>query len=109
MTEYNRFFLLYLAEIMQYYIYIMASKRLTLYIGVTNDLERRVYQHKNHLLEGFTKKCQTTRLVYFEETNDIAAAIAREKEIKGWLRRKKIALIKSINPTWKDLSKEWYE
>ena len=83
---------------MQYYVYIMASKRLTLYVGVTNDLKRRVYQHKSHLIKRFTKKYQTTRLVYFEETNDIVAAIAREKEIKGWLRRKKIALIKSIQP-----------
>ena len=94
---------------MPYYVYIMASKRLTLYVGVTNNLMRRVYEHKRHCVEGFTKKYKTTRLVYYEETNDVNAAIMREKEIKGWLRRKKITLIKSVNPTWKDLSKEWYE
>jgi len=93
---------------MHYYVYIMASKRLTLYVGVTNNLMRRVNEHKKHLTEGFTKKYHVTRLVYYEETNDVNAAIAREKEIKGWLRRKKIALIKSVNPTWKDLAKELY-
>jgi len=93
---------------MPYYVYIMASKRLTLYVGVANNLMRRVYEHKRHLVEEFTKKYKTKRLVYYEETNDVNAAVVREKEIKGWLRRRKIALIKSVNPTWKDLSKEWY-
>ena len=78
----------------------------TLYIGVTNDLVKRVYQHKNKLVEGFTKKYNITKLVYFEETNDINAAIAREKQLKGWLRKKKIALIESMNPEWKDLSED---
>ncbi|MBM4295230.1 MAG: GIY-YIG nuclease family protein [Deltaproteobacteria bacterium] len=87
-----------------YYVYIMANKSGTLYIGVTNNLERRVFEHKNHLIEGFTKKYKITKLVYFEETNDISAAISREKQIKGWLRRKKIALVESMNPGWKDLS-----
>jgi putative endonuclease len=93
---------------MHYYVYIMASKRLTLYIGVTNNLVRRVYEHKKHLVEGFTKRYNVTRLVYYEETHDVYAAISREKEIKGWLRSKKIALIKSVNPSWSDLSEEWY-
>jgi putative endonuclease len=71
---------------------------------MTNDLERRVAEHKQKLLEGFSKKYNTTKLVYFEHTTDVNAAIIREKQIKGWLRSKKIGLIKSINPGWKDLS-----
>ena len=93
----------------EYYIYIMTNKSGTLYIGVTSDLQRRVYQHKNKLVEGFSKKYNITRLVYYEVTTDIDAAIAREKQIKGWLRAKKIALIKSINPNRRDLSEEWFE
>ena len=88
----------------QYYVYIMTNKSRTLYTGVTNDLERRVYEHKQKLVPGFTAKYNITRLVYFEVTQDIQAAIAREKQIKGWLRSKKIALIESVNPEWKDLS-----
>jgi len=91
-----------------YYVYIMTNKSRTLYIGVTNDLIRRVYEHKNHLIEGFTKKYQITKLVYYEETNDIQEAISREKQLKGWLRKKKIDLIESINPDWQDLSDGWY-
>ncbi|MBI4335964.1 MAG: GIY-YIG nuclease family protein, partial [Candidatus Omnitrophica bacterium] len=75
-----------------------------LYIGVTNNLEKRVYEHKNKLIVGFTKKYNITKLVYFEETNDANEAITREKQLKGWLRRKKIDLIESTNPYWKDLS-----
>jgi putative endonuclease len=93
----------------QYYVYIMASESGTLYTGVTNNLERRVYEHKNRLFPGFTDKYNITRLVYFEETSDIYSAIVREKQIKGWLRAKKVALIESINPKWKDLSADWYE
>ena len=81
----------------------------TLYTGVTNNLIRRIYEHKNKLIPGFTAKYNITTLVYFEETNDIKAAIAREKQIKGWLRIKKINLIESMNPDWKDLSDGWYE
>jgi putative endonuclease len=92
----------------KYYVYIMASKSRVIYTGVTNNLERRVDEHKNKLIEGFTSKYNVNRLVYFEETNDINAALNREKQIKGWLRTKKITLIESINPTWKDLSLEWY-
>jgi putative endonuclease len=80
----------------------------TLYTGVTDDLKRRVYQHKNKLIDGFTKKYNITRLAYYEETGDIKAAIAREKQIKGWLRKKKFALIESLNPKWQDLSEGWY-
>lgn len=90
-----------------YYVYIMASKSKVLYVGVTNDLERRVYEHKHHLVKGFTDKYEVTKLVYYEETTDVIAAIAREKQIKGWLRRKKMDLIESLNPTWKDLAKGW--
>jgi len=82
----------------------MTNKSGTLYTGVTNNLEKRVYEHKHHLVNGFTKKYRIDKLVYFEETNDINVAISREKQIKGWLRKKKIALIESMNPGWKDLS-----
>jgi putative endonuclease len=92
----------------QYYVYIMTNRSKTLYTGVTNDLMRRVYEHKNKMVEGFTKKYKITKLVYFEETNDVQSAIAREKQIKGWLRSKKIALIESVNPEWKDLSEGWF-
>jgi len=81
----------------QYYVYIMTNKSRTLYTGVTNNLRRRVFEHKHHLIDGFTKRYNITKLVYYEETNDIAEAIAREKQVKGWLRKKKIALIESIN------------
>jgi putative endonuclease len=86
----------------------MTNQSGTLYVGVTNNLERRIFEHKNSLIKGVTKKYNINRLVYFEETNDILAAIGREKQIKGWLRNKKIALIESINPEWKDLSEDWF-
>jgi putative endonuclease len=76
-----------------YYVYIMTNVSRTLYTGFTNNLERRVFEHKNQLVEGFTTKYKITKLVYFEETGDVTAAIAREKQIKGWLHRKKVALI----------------
>ena len=87
----------------------MTNKSRTLYTGVTNDLERRVYQHKQKLVPGFTTKYNITQLVYFEATQDVRAAIAREKQIKGWLRTRKIALIEAANPEWKDLSIGWHE
>ncbi len=90
-----------------YYVYIMTNRSQTLYTGVTNNLQRRMNEHKHHLVAGFTSKYQITHLVYFEETSNVYAAIAREKEIKGWLRAKKIALIESMNADWRDLSEEW--
>ncbi|HWN58065.1 MAG TPA: GIY-YIG nuclease family protein [Methylomirabilota bacterium] len=87
-----------------YYVYIMSSLSRTLYIGVTNDLERRVNEHKTSAISGFTKRYNINRLVYFQETSDIAEAIAAEKKIKGLLRARKIALIEEENPTWRDLS-----
>src|SRR5512136_2904663 len=92
-----------------YYVYIMTSPSGTLYTGMTNDLKRRVYQHKHKLIEGFTAKYNVTRLAYYEETQDVQTAIAREKEIKSWRRSKKLDLIKSLNPTWQDLSGGWYD
>ena len=85
----------------------MTNKSNTLYTGVTNDLIRRVYEHKHHLVKGFTDKYNITKLVYYEATNDVKSAIEREKQIKGWLRIKKINLIESMNPEWKDLSEDW--
>ena len=92
----------------EYYVYIMTNKSRTLYTGVTNNLERRVYEHKHKLMTGFTSKYNITKLVYYEAGDNINVAIAREKQIKGWLRAKKIALIESVNPEWRDLSEDWY-
>ena len=86
------------------YVYILASRSRRLYVGVTNDLVKRIYQHKAKLVEGFTKQYNIDRLVYFEQTTDVLSAIAREKQIKGWLREKKVALIEAQNPTWEDLT-----
>jgi putative endonuclease len=90
-------------------VYIMASKSRQLYTGMTNDLHNRVFQHKNDLLDGFTKQYKIHRLVYFENYSQVINAINREKEIKGWRREKKIALIKTMNPTWDDLAEHWYD
>jgi putative endonuclease len=92
-----------------YYVYILASRSRNLYIGVTNDLERRVYEHKKKLVPGFTAKYNIDRLVHFETTEDVQAAIAREKQIKGWVRSRKVSLIESVNPTWDDLGVSWCE
>ena len=92
-----------------YYVYITASRSRVLYVGVANDLERRVRQHKLKIIPGFTSRYNVDRLVYYESTGDIRAAIAREKEIKGWRREKKVALIEAVNPEWKDLTDEWRE
>ena len=91
----------------QYYAYIMASRSRVLYVGMTNDLQRRVEQHKQKLVEGFTQRYNVTRLVYYEVTNDVHAALAREKQIKSWRRSKKTDLIESVNPAWKGLSEKW--
>ncbi len=93
----------------QYYVYIMTNKSGMLYTGVTNNLLRRVYEHKQKLVSGITKKFRITKLVYFELSSDVMAAINREQEIKDWRRAKKIALVNTVNPAWKDLSAEWYE
>ena len=87
----------------------MTNRSGTLYIGVTNNIKQRVHQHKNKLIEGFTKKYNIDKLIYVETFRDVNSAIAREKTIKGWLRKKKIELIKGANPDWKDLSENWYD
>ena len=78
-----------------------------MYVGMTNNLERRLFEHKHKLVKGFTSKYNINKLVYFEQSNDVQAAIAREKEIKKWRREKKNALVQKSNPEWKDLSQEW--
>ena len=89
---------------MDYYVYIISNKtNSTLYIGVTNNLKRRIYEHKNKLIDGFSKKYNLSKLVYFESTTDSYSAISREKQLKGWIRQKKIDLITSQNPEFKDL------
>lgn len=90
-----------------YFVYIMASHSGVLYIGVTNNLERRVYEHKQELIEGFTKKYKCHKLLYVEDTPDINSAIAREKQLKNWRRDKKDLLIAQTNPTLEDLSLKW--
>ena len=88
----------------RYYVYIMASRSRTLYTGVTNNLERRVHEHTQGLVAGFTRQYRIHRLVYYEVTDDIRTAISRETQIKGWRRAKKVALVEAVNPTWEDLS-----
>jgi putative endonuclease len=91
-----------------YYVYILTNwNNNVMYIGMTNDLEIRVHEHKNKLIDGFTKKYNVNKLVYFEHTNDVNSAISREKEIKKWRRGKKNDLVITMNPEWKDLSVEW--
>jgi putative endonuclease len=92
-----------------YFTYVMASRSHTLYIGVTGDLVKRVFQHKWKEHGGFTARYNRDRLVWFEGHQDIARAITREKELKCWRRAKKIALIESMNPAWTDLSRNWYD
>lgn len=93
----------------RYYVYIMSSKSRVLYIGVTNDIWRRVWEHKNDHTPGFTSKYRVHRLVYVEEFKYIGNAIAREKYLKGCLRERKVALVRSANPTWEDLSEKWFD
>ena len=93
----------------QYYVYIMASHRGTLYTGVTNDLARRAYEHRNKLTGGFTAKYNVSKLVHYESTEDVTAAIGREKQIKAWRRSKRVALIEATNPYWIDLAQDWYD
>ena len=91
-----------------YFVYILSNwNDSVLYIGVTGNLSRRLYEHRNHLVDGFSSKYNTEKLVYFEETSDVYSAIAREKQLKGWTRKKKNDLIMKVNPEWKDLSAGW--
>ena len=91
-----------------YYVYLLTNRNHNvLYTGVTNNLERRLYEHKNGLAEGFTKRYRVHKLVYFETTTDVKAAIAREKQIKSWSRARKNALIETTNPHWQDLTEDW--
>jgi putative endonuclease len=91
-----------------YYVYILASDSRVLYTGVTNDLQRRVYQHKVGTLPGFTKRYSVNRLVYFESTSNVRAAIDREKAIKSWTRERRLRLIESVNAPWLDLAADWF-
>jgi len=91
-----------------YYVYILTNRsNKVMYIGVTNELERRLYEHKNQMVDGYAKDYNVQKLVYFESVPDVRAAIAREKQIKGWPRAKKNALVEGLNPEWRDLSEDW--
>ena len=94
---------------MNYSVYILANKtNSTVYIGVTNDLMRRLWEHRNDMIDGFTKTYHVHKLVYYESFSDVRYAIAREKQLKGWRRSKKNDLIESVNPTWADLAGDWF-
>jgi len=90
-----------------YRVYIMASKSRVLYIGMTNNLERRIWEHQHDLIDGFSKQYRCHRLLYFESFDRVENAIAREKQLKRWNRTKKLRLIERVNPTWEDLSAGW--
>ena len=93
---------------MQYYVYFLTNRTNTvLYVGVTNNLQRRLYEHKNELADCFTKRYHVHKLVYFETTTDVKAAIGREKQIKSWSRARKNSLVETMNPKWEDLSLNW--
>jgi len=92
-----------------YYVYILSSRTKVLYVGMTNHLARRIYEHKNKINEGFTAKYNADKLVYFEEVENETSAKKLEKQIKGWLRKRKINLIESKNPNWDDLSSRWMD
>jgi len=89
-----------------YFVYIISNNSKTLYIRMTNDLKRRIYEHKNKLIEGFSKKYNLNKLVFYEQTSDVKAAIAREKQLKNWHRKWKLNLIENYNPNWEDLSEK---
>ena len=94
----------------QYFVYVLTNKtNKVLYVGVTNNLEKRMYEHKNKMVDGFSKKYNLTKLVYFEETSDALSAIEREKQLKNWHREWKMNLINRFNPDWRDLSVEGEE
>ena len=92
-----------------YYVYILTNRSGTLYTGVTNNLMRRLTEHKRGVTPGFATRYRIDRLVYFEETTDVHAALQREKQIKAWTRKKRIDLINSMNPTWRELSEDWFD
>ena len=93
-----------------YYVYIMTNwNNKVMYVGVTNNLERRVYEHINKLADGFTKKYNINKLVYYDQTTNVCSAIEREKQIKGWVRKRKNELVETMNPNWKDLADDWNE
>jgi putative endonuclease len=94
---------------MTYHVYIMASRSKRLYVGVTNNLPRRVHQHKTGHFGGFTSRYNMTALVFYEQAGSPQSAIAREKQIKGWVRKRKLTLVQGQNPDWKDLSAAWFE
>ena len=91
----------------KYYVYIVGSRSGTLYIGITSNIERRVREHKSGEFEGFASQYHCDRVVYYESFDDVNKAIGREKQLKGWVRRKKIAFIESVNPRWQDLAEKW--
>ena len=97
------------AAMRQFFVYVMASQSRRLYVGVTSDLRRRVWQHREGAFSAFTSEYRVTRLVYFESTADIRSAVAREKEIKAWPRARKIRLVEADNAGWRDLSEGWFE
>ena len=93
-----------------YYVYIMTNwNNKVMYVGVTNNIERRVFEHKHKLVDGFTKRYNIVKLVYYEQTTNVKSAIEREKQLKGWIRKRKNELVNSTNPSWKDLSEDWQE
>jgi putative endonuclease len=98
-----------ITNVKTFYVYIMASESGTLYIGVTSNIKKRFWEHKNHLVPGFTEKYRIEKLLYFETIGDAISAINREKQMKKWRREKKVKLIDSINPRWTDISQDWYD
>ena len=93
----------------EYYVYMMTNVSRTLYTGVTNDLVRRIAEHQQKAIPGFTSRYNINQLVWYEATSDVRSAITREKQIKGWKRRRKVALVTSANPNWTDLSEQWMQ
>ena len=92
----------------EYYVYLLTNwNNKVIYVGVTNDLQRRIYEHKEKKVKGFTEKYKVNKLVYFEQTTEIEVALNREKEMKKWRREKKDKLVENINPSWRDLSKDF--
>jgi putative endonuclease len=92
----------------EYFVYILASKTRRLYVGMTNDIERRVWQHRTKAIEGFTSRYNVDRLVWYATTNSALDGVAHERQIKSWRREKKVALIEEQNPGWLDLARDWF-